>query len=332
MSKRQNRATLGEHSNVMECFQVLAPLKTTAVKVVFSSISFLIMLLSVPGNLIVIYTVAKKQSLHLPMPILIAALALCDAITSVAGQSIYTITIAFSTELINCTMNKVLGFIHITSCSTSLLLLCLISKDRYLHVKKGLHYHGFTSLKQATLGITMSFFISMVIAGAFLIDMKYVKMLATLGFSVFGVSCLGYICRRSKQIVSIVQAHQERIGRVQAEGNTAEENDRKQNDMKSIMIEQTVNRSLLAAIAFYCICWLPVTAIMGIYTTCIILDKEIPEMLTGALTWAALLSYANGAINPFLYAYRCDAVGKEIRSFFRAANRVMSFQSPQNNL
>lgn len=32
-----------------------------------------------------------------------------------------------------------------------------------------------------------------------------------------------------------------------------------------------------------------------------------------AFAWGSLVSYLNGALNPIIYAYRCDAIGREIR-------------------
>ncbi len=80
-------------------------------------------------------------------------------------------------------------------------------------------------------------------------------------------------------------------------------------------MERSVNRSIIAVIMAYSLAWLPFLMLMvvsGVYNS---QDRDRPPWFKTAFVWAVTMAYLNGAINPFIYAYRCDDIGRDIRAF-----------------
>ena len=122
----------------MECPLIfIVPLNDTIDKIFFVLINAAVMITSVIGNGIVMFIIITRQRLHQPTYLLIFSLALADFIIALFGQSTYTIQAAFK-ESTPCIGDKIISFLNGISSSTSLMLLCMISRDRWLHVAKGL--------------------------------------------------------------------------------------------------------------------------------------------------------------------------------------------------
>ena len=122
----------------MKCLlPFIVPLTGTIGKVFFVLINTTVMITSVVGNGIVLFVIITRQRLHQPTYLLIFSLALADFIIALFGQSTYTIQAAFK-ESTPCIGDKIISFLNGASCSTSLMLMCMISRDRWLHVAKGL--------------------------------------------------------------------------------------------------------------------------------------------------------------------------------------------------
>ncbi len=71
----------------------------------------------------------------------------------------------------------------------------------------------------------------------------------------------------------------------------------------------------------YSISWFPTIMIMATAVVERLQNKDINPRLTATLVWTTTMSYLNGAINPFIYAYRCDNIGRDIRAFAENTKR-----------
>ena len=132
----------------MECpLRFVEPITIIVNKVFFVIINTTVMITSVLGNGIVMFVIITRQRLHQPTYYLIFSLALSDFIIALFGQSLYATEIAFK-DYTSCIVDRIVTFLNGASCSTSLMLLCMISRDRWLHVAKGLRYSEYTSNKQ----------------------------------------------------------------------------------------------------------------------------------------------------------------------------------------
>ncbi len=86
-------------------------------------------------------------------------------------------------------------------------------------------------------------------------------------------------------------------------------------EAKTSQVERSVNRSIIAVIMVYSIAWFPMIILLVTVTIHNLYDKDIASQLHIAFSWTAIMSYCNGGINPFIYAYICDNTGRDIRAF-----------------
>ncbi len=304
----------------MECNLFIAPPTGLPDKAIFITISIPLFLFSVIGNAVVVYIVVTKRCLHLPTPILICALSLCDGVTATLGQSIMSVSAVLYKEHLNCTVHKAMGFIHLMACSTSLLILCLIARDRYLHISNGLRYNEHTNTKQAIMLSMLSGVAGMFLAGAFITDILHVQIVCVLGFAAVATLCFVYICVMSWKIVSVVKAHNNAIRKNWANNTVSDESvetsrQQQREEMRRMAVERKVNTSIFAVIIIYTVSWVPLIVLILDITVRLIRTTQVPRAISEAMVWAALMSYVNGAVNPMIYGYRSDIIGREIRKF-----------------
>ena len=123
------------------------------INIAFFLINVTCSLASINGNSLTIYVVATRKHLQAPMNLLLAALSITDLFAGMVAQPIFATYLSFFHTSNNCVLEKTIVFMSATSCATSLLLLCLIARDRYLHVAKGLRYNQHTNRYQVRMFI-----------------------------------------------------------------------------------------------------------------------------------------------------------------------------------
>ena len=115
------------------------------VNIIFFLINIICSLVSISGNSLTIFVVATRSHLQMPRNLLLAALSITDLFAGLVPQPIFGTYLSFFHDTNNCVLEKAIVFMSATSCATSLLLLCVIARDRFLHVAKGLHYNQHTN-------------------------------------------------------------------------------------------------------------------------------------------------------------------------------------------
>ena len=195
----------------MECpFRFVVPVSNTMSKVFFVLINTTVMVTSVSGNGIVMFVIITRQRLHQPTYYLIFSLALSDFIIALFGQSTYATEIAFK-DYTSCIVDRIAAFLNGASGSTSLMLLCMISRDRWLHVAKGLRYNEYTSNKQVVKISVACCFISMSVALPYCFEVTYVKNIAVCVFTIVAVACFIAICIMNFKIHRLVRRHVDEV-------------------------------------------------------------------------------------------------------------------------
>eukprot|EP00794_Sanderia_malayensis_P016235 gene16237-17873_t len=308
-------------SSEMTCFKFSISLSDTESRVAFALVCFVLMFLSVFGNSIVIYVVWTRPRLHNSTFSLIFSLALSDLFTAIFGQTTFTNEVALTKHETSCTTDKIIAFLHATSCSVSLMLLAMISRDRYLRVSRKF---ANPNVKHVVVITILFWIVGMGMALLLCFEQKFLHIAGTSCFAVNGLVCFTAICVLNKCTRKVVQRHFDSMEQSMHSNNPGGAHDtddiqnirnRKKQEQKRMKCEKSVNRSILAIIIIYSIAWFPVIIMMLIFTALNFMGKDInPRMRIGFL-WASLMSYFNGAINPFIYAYRSDEIGKDIRSF-----------------
>ncbi len=298
----------------MRCsFTFVDQLTDTTNKVFFVLINTAVMMTSVLGNGIVMFVIITRHRLHQPSYFLIFSLALSDFIIALFGQSIYTTEIALK-DYTSCIVDKIIVYLNGVSCSTSIMLLCMISRDRWLHVAKGLRYNEYTNKKQIIVISVACWFISMSIAMLFFFEVSYIALLGGFLFVVLALVCFIAICIMNVKIHFLVKSHFNEIENNRQEDGTVDDTRAKQKQER-VKVEQSVNRSIIAVIVIYSISWFSLLILIIYGAIHKLQNIKTTRSYKTAFVWAMTMAYFNGAINPFIYAYRCDNIGRDIRAF-----------------
>ena len=293
----------------MMCFKFAIPLPNLISRIILFTGNTALCLSCLFGNSLVLYLVWKKPTLRSPTYYLLSALALSDLLTSLFGQLSYCISVTFLSD-ISCTADKAIAFVNASSCTSSLLLLCLIARDRYLRVSKGLAYSDHTSVRFTIIASSFCYLNGMLIACLFIFENRIIKIASTFVFATIGTSTFTFICYKSTKIIRKVQSHIEQM-RQGPPSDALENNGGEIHSYKNF--ENAVNRSLFSVIILFFISWTPVIILMIIFTVHTATITPINDSYRIAFAWASSVSYFNGALNPVIYSYRCDAIGREMR-------------------
>ena len=104
-----------------------------------------------------------------------------------------------------------MAFIVVAKCASSLLLLSLIARDRYLHVSKRQSYCDYTNNRFAVTASIACYLLGMTVASLFTFDNRIIQTSSTFVFAVLLSSSFMFICLKSRQITRIVQDHIKQI-------------------------------------------------------------------------------------------------------------------------
>ena len=301
----------------MACFKYGIHLTGWVSQAIFITGNSILFTLSVIGNSLIVYLVWGKAQLRSPTYLLMSFLAMSDLLMSLFGQFSFFISITV-VKSISCAMDKVLAFMHVTSCISSLLLLSLIAQDRCLHVTKQQRYLSYTSIRFAVTASIACYLFGMMVAAMFIFDDRTVRLLSPIAIAAIGISSFTFICLKSRKIIRIVQEHNK-----QMHLNCRDAIDRTA-VARSRAFEKSVNKSIFCIIAVFFASWTPIIVVMTIYTMHNFLNKPILDVYRIAFSWSTFISYLNGALNPIIYSYRCDAIGREIRRIIWKITRKRS--------
>ena len=151
--------------------------------IIFVLINTTCAIISVLGSGIVIYAVMTVKSLQNPSNWLLMALASADLLAGAIAQPMYGIHFAFFHYSNRCNIEKAAVFMSAASCSTSMLILCVIAQDRYLHISRGFTYNQFVSGLKILFQAVVTWVIGLATAELFMLKGSGFKQF--IGFAVF---------------------------------------------------------------------------------------------------------------------------------------------------
>ena len=289
-------------------------------------------LFSIAGNTLVIVALLTDRKLRKPGNYYIVSLAVADALVAITVQSF-------------AVANDILGYwifgpvfcnVWLSSdvmCSTaSILNLCAISLDRYIHIRSPLHYEQWITAKTALLAIAGLWLLSALIsflpihlgwhrldgytpADSYTPDGKFICLLelnplyAVVSSLVsFYIPCIVMICIYVK-LYQYARMHVKNIKKSMAVGAPLTGGDNK-NSYK--LTDHKAAITLGVIMGTFLFCWVPfftINIVGAFCTTC------IPVMVFSIFTW---LGYLNSCMNPIIYSI----FNTEFRNAFK---RVLSF-------
>ena len=308
----------------MDCFSLATQLTGWVSQAIFITVNLILFICSVIGNSLVVYLVWSKAALKSPTYLLMSFLAASDFITSLVGQSMYCVSVIIPKEDLSCVIVKALIFVNVANCTSSVLLLSLIARDRYLHVSKRQSYLDHTSNRFAIIAATACHLTGMINALLFTFDARVMKISGAVTFAVIGSSSFIVICLKSRQIMKIVKDHIRQMEANRPDTSALEHIAY----MQSFKMEKSVNRSIFSIIILFFVSWTPVVILMAVFSALNFVNEPIMDEYRIAFVWGSAAVYFNGAFNNVIYSYRCDAIGREIRRVVaKIVRRANIFQS-----
>ena len=263
-------------------------------------INLTFMLLSIAGNLLVIFSVFRTPSLRSPSTTLLCGLAASDVIVGLIAQPLFVIQ-----ELIpNDTLKYVVYFFSCNGCGVSLLTMTLISLDRYAALQYHMRYATMVTSKRVICTLATMWFVIYVEFGIYFWKREVFFLLA----ACFIISCLLLSTFSYVRIYRIVKRHQRQI-QVQTQvfqGPNIGSN------FNIIRLKRSTINTFIFYI-FLILCYSPIFPLM-------IVDVLLRNQVwCDSLMYATTVIFMNSAINPILYC----CVLKDLRkAFLRAARKV----------
>ncbi|NXE08739.1 TAAR5 protein, partial [Lophotis ruficrista] len=267
-------------------------------------------LITVLGNLLVVFIISHFKTPHTPTNLLLLSLALADLLLGLTVLPFSTIRPVESCWYFGDDFCRLHTFLDTLFCLTSIFHLCFISTDRHCAICDPLLYPTKFTVRVACIYIgvgwsapmayTFVFLYSKVIAeglGHFLQDVPCVgscqllfnKLWGWLNFPVFFFPCLIRVVLYVK--IFVVASKQARLI------NNMNRSIGSQLNIGASKSERKAAKTLGVAIGVYLLCWLPFTIDTMVGS---LLDFITPPVLFDILTWFA---YFSSACNPLIYVF-----------------------------
>ena len=85
----------------------------------------------------------------------------------------------------------------------------------------------------------------------------------------------------------------------------------------------SINSSIIMLIGSFAFAYFPFAIVFTIHTINERVFGKTDSRVSHAFVWANSFGYLNAVIDPLIYAFRCDPIGKELRKFIYSARRKM---------
>ena len=268
-----------------------------------------------------VYVILTVERLQNPSNWLLLALASADLLAGAIAQPMCGIYFAFFHSSNRCDVEKAILFLSVAGCLISVLLLCLIARDRYLHLSKGLAYNQFASKRKISFQILGSWVMGLITSGAHLLLLKGSGLKQHQGSIVSSalilfmiLSSFIYTSVMYFRIKKILQVH---FKRMRDKQDTHDGCQLSSISATRLDAQRSYNTTMLMILSLFVIAFLPFMIIFTIRVSCQI-KKETPGIwLQKGFKWTRSLIYFNGAINPFIYAIRYKDVGREMKNLIQ---------------
>eukprot|EP00112_Aurelia_sp_Birch-Aquarium-sp1_P012525 Seg2632.4 transcript_id=Seg2632.4/GoldUCD/mRNA.D3Y31 product="Melanocyte-stimulating hormone receptor" protein_id=Seg2632.4/GoldUCD/D3Y31 len=311
------------------CKEYYHPITSKIEMIFYCVVTSLVIIPGVLENAVVVYTIISKPRLHTPAYCLNAALAISDLSISFIGGSCYLLVIAMGgSEGGHCVLKTGFLFVHGTLSITTALLLVVITRDRYLSFKNITSKKQHATVKKNIVVALACFFVSMMLVSTLFIELYYSvfsgrEIFAALLFTAFVVIAIYYQKLRKlvKKHAKVQLAREETFLTTISQPDTKQQRDRRSKRFAS------VNASIVMLVGSYAFAYLPFAILFAVHTVNQRIFNRVDEEVSHAFVWANSFGYLNAVVDPLIYAFRCDPIGKELRKVLYRVKR--SVYQPQ---
>ena len=289
------------------CGDLYGSLDTTPERILYAIINVALIIVASILNISIIVLIRTRPILHQPSFFLLAALACTDlALISICGTMYLAIALSGlskdgAIEMVNCV---------VTSSATinNLLLLCCITHDRYLCIKHSMSSRPYTTQRRVIVKIAVCVLTSLLLSLMFYIETVYsIRWRNVELIFLFTIVCFSYIAVFYFKLSRLVRANQVSNSALRSHSSNDD-------SMRRVPSRQSnLNRSILLLIGFYVVAYLPLTVstiIRNALGRFKMMSSRGPLI---ASVWCMTLLFATSVMDPIIYTYRSDAIGRELR-------------------
>eukprot|EP00112_Aurelia_sp_Birch-Aquarium-sp1_P025133 Seg821.16 transcript_id=Seg821.16/GoldUCD/mRNA.D3Y31 product="Dopamine D2 receptor" protein_id=Seg821.16/GoldUCD/D3Y31 len=108
------------------------------------------------------------------------------------------------------------------------------------------------------------------------------------------------------------------------EGNHRDTEKQKRNSPRR---RSSINSSIIMLVGSFAVAYFPFAIVFTMHTINERVFQKLDPRVSHAFVWANTFGYLNAVIDPMIYAFRCDPIGKELRKFIYGVRRTL-FRSP----
>ncbi|XP_073471753.1 adenosine receptor A1 isoform X1 [Aquarana catesbeiana] len=281
---------------------------------VYIVIEVLIALVSVLGNILVIWAVIVNQALRDTTFFFIVSLAVADiAVGALVIPLAIIISIGLETEFYSCLM---VACIMLILTQSSILALLAIAVDRYLRVKIPTSYKSFVTARRAVIAITGCWVLSFIVGLVPMFGWNNISNLRKEQNSTFGeifITCefetvismeymvyFNFFVWVLPPLILMLIIYLEVFNLIQRQLNKKVSSSSK-DPQKYYGKELKIAKSLALILLLFALSWLPLHILNCITLFC--QTCSTPMIITYI---AIFLTHGNSAMNPIVYAFRID--------------------------
>ncbi|XP_041369302.1 dopamine receptor 1-like [Gigantopelta aegis] len=293
---------------------------TLAEKVAIGTFLSIIIVLAIGGNLLVCAAVFTDRRLKRNTNFFIVSLAIADLLVAAFVMTFALVNDILGKWVLGAEFCKIWISSDIMCSTASILNLCVISLDRYIHIKDPLRYDNWMTRKKTVLFIAIVWILSALISFVpihngwhensdgdtiasdeciFELNPIYAVVSSTISFYIPCIVMLSIYCK----LYLYARRHVEVIKRT----HTA---DRFQSDGTKVSYRVSDHKAAVTLgiiMGVFLLCWVPFFIINPIAAFCL---TCIPPVVFKILTW---LGYVNSCLNPIIYSI----FNTEFRDAFR---------------
>lgn len=278
--------------------------------------------IAIVGNILVVAAVFTDRRLKRYSNFFIVSLAIADLLVAVGVMTFAIANDVQGVWYFGPVFCKIWVSADVMCCTASILNLCVISLDRYIHIKDPLHYDAWMTARKTYLFIAVVWVLSLVISFlpiqmgwhkrneteevtddscAFAPNSVYAVVSSSISFYIPCIVMLSIYLR----LYMYARRHVESIKRTHTADRFHQNHGSAKSSYKVSDHKAAVTLGIIMGV--FLLCWVPFFIMNPIAAFC---DNCIPKVAFQILTW---LGYANSALNPIIYSI----FNQEFRDAFR---------------
>ncbi|XP_065111865.1 trace amine-associated receptor 4-like [Paramisgurnus dabryanus] len=286
--------------------------RLTVVKVAMYAFMLLIILMTVFGNLLIVFSISHFKQLQSPTHLIVQSLAVCDCLLGLLVMPYSMVRSVEGCWFLGDVVCKVHSSLDVTFCFSSLIHLSLISVDRYWAICDPLRYRMRITNNTVTVLITLTWIFSfvycfsVVVSGVNAVGLEaYILQVSCFGGCValfnkeWGLSSIILLFIIPGTIMSVlyiiifnvVKKHAKVLSEKVSVATTGV------NSQSSAHRERKAAKTLALVMGVFFLCWLPFSIAAAVDP---FLNFVTPANVYEALFWFA---YFNSTCNPLIYGF-----------------------------